>query len=130
MEHADQLRLMLEKYRVHTYISGHHHAYYPAHKGKLQLLHTGILGAGPRPLIAGNTPPRKTLTILDIRFDSPELTTYTTYDMRTLKVIDQTLLPRFLAGHNGVILRRDVNQLTASEQQLCKRQIGAALCTA
>jgi hypothetical protein len=50
--------------------------------------------------------------------------------MQTLKVIDQTLLPRFLAGHNGVILRRDVDQLTASEQQLCEQQIGAALCAA
>ncbi|MCS7032110.1 MAG: metallophosphoesterase, partial [Gloeomargarita sp. SKYG116] len=72
MENADKLRAMLEKYNVHTYISGHHHAYYPAHKGKLQLLHMGILGAGPRPLLAGNTSPCKTLTILDIRFDSPE----------------------------------------------------------
>jgi len=130
MENADKLRLMLEKYRVHTYISGHHHAYYPAHKGKLQLLHMGILGAGPRPLLAGNTPPWKTLTILDIRFNSPELTTYTTYDMQTMQVIDQTLLPRFIAGHNGMVLRRDVQQLTASEQQLCEQQIGAALCTA
>lgn len=130
MENADKLRAMLEKYNVHTYISGHHHAYYPAHKGKLQLLHMGILGAGPRPLLAGNTPPWKTLTILDIRFDSPELTTYTTYDMQTMKVIDQTLLPRFIAGHNGVVLRRDVDQLTASEQQECERQLSADLCVA
>jgi len=70
------------------------------------------------------------LTILDIRFNSPELTPYTTYDMRTMQVIDQKVLPRFLAGHNGMVLRRDVDQLTASEQQTCEQQIGAALCTA
>lgn len=130
MENADKLRAMLEKYKVHTYISGHHHAYYPAHKGKLQLLHMGILGAGPRPLLTGNTPPWKTLTIVDIRFQTPELTTYTTYDMRTMQVIDQKVLPRFLTGHNGMVMRRDVNQLTASEQQTCEQQLGAALCTA
>ncbi|MEN9229205.1 MAG: metallophosphoesterase [Gloeomargarita sp. HHBFW_bins_205] len=130
MENADQLRAMLEKYNVHTYISGHHHAYYPAHKGKLQLLHMGILGAGPRPLLAGNTPPWKTLTILDIRFDSPELTTYTTYDMQTMRVIDQTLLPRYIAGHNGVVLRRDVDRLSAREQRECERHLSAELCVA
>ncbi|MCS7227191.1 MAG: hypothetical protein NZ821_09405, partial [Gloeomargarita sp. SKYB31] len=64
------------------------------------------------------------------RYDSPELTTYTTYDMQTMKVIDQTLLPRFIAGHNGVVLRRDVDQLTASEQQECERQLSADLCVA
>jgi len=48
---ADAKRALLEKYRVHTYISGHHHGYYPGHKGQLQLLHCGILGSGPRPLL-------------------------------------------------------------------------------
>ncbi len=53
---ADKLREMLERYHVHTYISGHHHAYYPAHKGNLELLHTSALGAGPRPLLNSNLP--------------------------------------------------------------------------
>ncbi|NER82432.1 MAG: metallophosphoesterase [Leptolyngbya sp. SIO1D8] len=45
MDNADQLRAMLAKYNVHTYISGHHHAYYPGHRGDLQMLHMGILGS-------------------------------------------------------------------------------------
>ncbi|MGF1538297.1 MAG: metallophosphoesterase family protein [Elainellaceae cyanobacterium] len=128
MENADALRAMLEEYNVHTYISGHHHAYYPAHRGDLQLLHMGILGSGPRPLIAGDLPPWKALTIIDIAFDSPELTTYTTYDMETLALIDPEQLPRFLVGHNGMVLRRDVawEDLDASEQSACLQQHGEA----
>lgn len=130
MENADQLRAMLEKYNVHTYISGHHHAYYPAHKGTMQLLHTGILGSGPRPLINTDLAPRKALTIVDVSFDSPDRTTYTTYDMQTLKPIQFDELPRFLTGHNGMVLRRDVDDLNASERSQCEQQLGSELCTA
>lgn len=129
MENADQLRAMLEKYQVHTYISGHHHSYYPAHKGKLQLLHMGILGSGPRPLVDG-TPPRKSITVLDIKFNSPELTTYTTYDMQTLQLIKLEELPRFLTGHNGMVMRRDVDNLTATERSQCETQLNTIMCAA
>ncbi|MGF1482671.1 MAG: metallophosphoesterase [Cyanophyceae cyanobacterium] len=131
MENADQLRTMLERYDVHTYISGHHHAYYPGHRGELQLLHMGILGSGPRPLIDSQLPPQKALTVVDISFDSPELTTYTTYDMQTLAQIEYQQLPRFLAGHNGIVLRRDVEweELDSSEQAACEQKLGRELCS-
>jgi hypothetical protein len=130
MQNADQLRQMLEKYQVHTYISGHAHAYYPAHKGKLQLLHMGILGSGPRPLIAGDAAPRKALTVIDINFDSPDPPTYTTYDMQTLRTIEYEELPRFLTGVNGMVLRRDVKDLNAAERNLCEQKLGPTLCAA
>ncbi|WP_017300458.1 metallophosphoesterase family protein [Nodosilinea nodulosa] len=131
MENADQLRAMLERYNVHTYISGHHHAYYPAHRGKLQLLHTGILGAGPRPLIDSRLPAWKTLTVVDIDFSDPALTTYTTYDMQTLRTIEYAELPRFLASHNGVVLRRDIDydELAPDEKSFCEQRLGKGLCT-
>ena len=130
MENADQLRKMLEKYKVHTYISGHHHAYYPGHRGKLQLLNVGIIGSGPRPLIGSKIAPTKAITVIDINFDSPELTTYTTYDMKTLKLIEFKQLPRFLIGHNGIVLRRDVEHedLTAEEKAICVSKLGEKLC--
>ncbi|ERN40956.1 putative phosphohydrolase [Rubidibacter lacunae KORDI 51-2] len=130
MANADELRAMLERYNVHTYISGHHHAYYPGHRGDLQLLHMGILGSGPRPLIDSNLPPWKALTVLDVNFEKPELTTYTTYDIRTLETIAYGQLPRFLAGHNGIVLRRDVEwtDLNAQEQAFCRDRLGDALC--
>lgn len=132
MRDADQLRAMLEKYKVHTYISGHHHAYYPAHRGNLQMLHAGLLGSGPRSLIDTGLPPRKTITVIDVKFDSPELTTYTTYDMQTLQVIKDKELPRLLTGVNGLLLRRDVewNQLSADERSFCESRLGYARCGA
>lgn len=132
LENPDQLRAMLERYNVHTYISGHDHAYYPAHKGNLQLLHLGILGSGPRPLLDSDRPPQKALTIVDINFDTPELTTYTTYDIQTLQLIQFEQLPRFLTSHNGMVLRRDVemNELSASEKMACQQRIGSNLCSA
>jgi len=116
---ADKLRELLERYHVHTYISGHHHAYYPAHKGNLELLHTSALGAGPRPLLNSNLPPFNTLTIVDVDLGS-ESTVYTTYNMQTLQVVDHNTLPRLIVGPNGRVLRRDVqeNELTAAEKAL------------
>ncbi len=130
LNNAEQLRQMLEKYKVHTYISGHHHAYYPAHKGNLQLLHTGILGSGPRPLLEGKVPPMKTITVVDINFNDPDLTTYTTYNMANFELVKSENLPRFLMGHNGMILRRDVNldDLTRTEKTTCVNQLSQELC--
>ncbi|MEB3357475.1 MAG: metallophosphoesterase [Synechococcales bacterium] len=132
MRDPQRLQDLLERYNVHTYISGHHHAYYPAHKGDLQLLHTGILGSGPRPLIDSDLPPWKALTIVDVNFDTPELTTYTTYNMETLELIENEQLPRFLVGHNGVVLRRDVEweALEAGEKALCEQRLSKAQCSA
>jgi hypothetical protein len=132
MADADQLREMLERHQVHTYISGHQHAYYPAHKGNLQLLHTGILGSGPRAFVGSSLPPRKALTVLDVNFDDPDLTTYTTYDMQTLALIEFEELPRFISGHNGMVLRRDVEMedLSQEERSRCEAQLGAELCQA
>jgi hypothetical protein len=132
MDNAEQLRALLEQYDVHTYISGHHHAYYPGHRGDLQLLHMGIIGSGPRPLIDSDLPPWKAVTVLDIDFDTPELTHYTTYDIQSLNLIEYGDLPRFLTGHNGLVLRRDVEMQTLStdEKAVCEAKLGAALCTA
>ncbi len=131
MNNGEDLRAMLEKYRVHTYISGHQHAYYPGHRGKLQLLHLGILGSGPRALIDTTLPPRKTITVIDINFDSTELSTYKTYNMQTLELIDDQELPHFLAGHNGMVLRRDIEleDLTSSEKAFCEARLGTNLCS-
>lgn len=107
LEDADRLRALLEKYNVHTYISGHHHAYYPAHKGKLEMLHAGVLGDGPRRLLNGDLAPSRTVSVIDIKLATSE-TIYTTYNMDTLKVVDQNTLPRSIDTPNGRITRRDI----------------------
>jgi Calcineurin-like phosphoesterase len=109
LNNPEQLTALLKKYNVHTYISGHQHAYYPAHKEDLQLLHTGALGSGPRQLLNTNIPPKKTITIIDVNFDEDNLTKYTTYNLKNFNLINHQELPRFIEGHNGIVYRRDVN---------------------
>lgn len=104
---AEKLRAFLEGHRVHTYISGHAHAYYPGKRGQLELLHTGALGSGPRRLLDSEMSPRKTLTTIDIDLAS-ETTIYTTYDMKTESAIDIQTLPRFIMAPNGKVFRRDL----------------------
>jgi len=129
LDEADQRRALLERYGVHTYITGHHHAYYPGHRGKLQLLHTSALGSGARPLIAGGQKPQHTLTIVDVNL-AQAATTYTTYNMNTLQVVDPLKLPRTLVSVNGIILRRDIEwkDLTKAELNACVGALGAASC--
>jgi hypothetical protein len=117
LEKADELRSLMERYKVHTYISGHDHAYYPAHAGQLQLLNCGLLGSGIRPLLSGNLLPEKTMTIIDVNLNAAD-TVYTTYNASTLELFNQQKLPRIIASPNGKILRRDVewNELTAEEK--------------
>jgi len=119
LEKAEELRSLLERYKVHTYISGHDHAYYPGHKGNLELLHCGILGSGVRPLLNGNLRPQKTLTVVDVSLSQAD-TTYTTYDMATLELVNQQQLPKLIATPTAKVLRRDIEwaSLTPAEQAL------------
>ncbi len=100
---GEQLQSLLEQYHVHTYISGHHHAYYLGKKGQLELLHSGALGGGPRQLLNSHLPAQKTLTVVDISLDSEE-TLHTTYNMKTLQVVDIQTLPKSI----GEIMRKDL----------------------
>ncbi|MEN9220581.1 MAG: hypothetical protein Q6K08_07215 [Thermostichales cyanobacterium GMQP_bins_62] len=129
MDQAETWRALLERYRVHTYISGHHHAYYPGQRGKLDLLHMGILGAGPRFLLTGlRIGNGKSLTIVDIWFGDPPQTVYHTYQIPSLREIQLEELPRFLLGHNGLVRRRDVASLSPDEMSRCLQSLSAAQC--
>jgi hypothetical protein len=126
---AEKLRSLLSKHRVHTYISGHHHAYYPAKKGILQLLHAGALGQGARQLIDSDLPPRQTVTLMTVE-PASSTTNYVTYDIKTLETIKNSELPRFIAGQNGLILRNDLTpkDLTTLEKQRCLQKLKPNLC--
>ncbi|MCU0536844.1 MAG: metallophosphoesterase [Hydrococcus sp. Prado102] len=108
LANAEMLQTLLEKYEVHTYISGHQHAYFPGKKDKLELLYAGALGSGARQLLNSNLAPYKTLTLIDVNLDS-QTTVYTTYNMKTLAVIDIKTLPTTIATPNGTVSRRDIN---------------------
>lgn len=119
LANTDQLVNLLTQYDVHTYVSGHHHAYFPGHKGSLELLHASALGAGPRPLLNSSLAPFKTLTVMDVDF-ADDAIRYTTYNMQTLEVVDQTTLPRLIPGPTGQVLRLDVaeSDLTPEEKAM------------
>lgn len=114
---ADELRQLLERHNVHTYISGHDHAYFPGKIGNLNTLNLGALGSGPKSLLATTTAPFQTLTIMDV-FLTTATTVYTTYNMNTLKVVDPQALPRQIVGPTGRELRQDltVADLTPAEK--------------
>ncbi|MBE9079325.1 metallophosphoesterase [Romeria aff. gracilis LEGE 07310] len=116
LNQADQLRAMLERHQVSTYISGHHHAYFPGHAGQLNFLHAGALGSGPRSLLNSTGAPFQTLTVMDIFLDVPE-TVYTTYNMNTRQVVDRQNLPRQIVGPNGRELRQDLTLADLSEAE-------------
>ncbi|NEQ96544.1 MAG: metallophosphoesterase [Cyanothece sp. SIO2G6] len=141
LSRGEEVQELLERYEVHTHISGHHHAYFPGKVGELELLHSGALGIGPRPWLGTEALPKRTLTVMDIFFDGlPEpdsdaiatdtletmdaiATVYTTYDMATGAVIDQSKLPRVIAGPTGLVLRQDVERrdLTYEDNQRYRR---------
>lgn len=108
LANARQLRSLLSKYQVLLYISGHHHAYYPGKVEDLELLHGGALGQGARQLINSNLPPSKTVTIIDIELDTPQLI-YTTYNAQTWKEIPLEQLPVSIPHDHGEIRRHDMN---------------------
>lgn len=106
LANGQELRSLLEENHVHLYISGHHHAYYPGKKGKLELLHAGALGQGARQLIQSDALPHQTITIVDLDLTKTQLF-YTTYDPRTWEIISLEELPLSITGENGTIFRHD-----------------------
>ncbi len=113
---SEQLQAVLERHNVHTYMSGHHHAYYPGHAGNLELLHCGALGSGPRTWLDRTDAAMQTMTVLDFFFDTGE-TVYTTYNMNRMELVDTATLPRQIVGPTGRVLRNDItlSDLTAAE---------------
>jgi hypothetical protein len=66
LRNPDDLHALMQRYQVDMYVSGHHHAYFPGHRGGVDLLQTGALGGGPRPLLHFGASPRKTWSLLEV----------------------------------------------------------------
>lgn len=119
LEQPERLQQLLEKYKVHTYVSGHQHAFYPGKRGKLELLNTGAAGSGPRSWLTQSRAPINTITILDI-FKEKDSIAYNTYDIKKNKASEMTLfveksLPSAMFGVNGYMLRRDISKAKTAE---------------
>lgn len=112
LENPESLRKILEEHNVHTYISGHQHAYYPAKRGNLELLNTGAAGSGERSWLTLDKKPVNTITIMDI-FHDRDTIVYSTYNIKEKNAADMDLfdlkeLPSAMFGVNGYMIRRDI----------------------
>lgn len=101
---GDGLRQWLEARGVDLYLSGHHHAYYPARAGNLILIHAGA-AVSPRRLLGSDTA-RPTVTLLDVNL-SPKALRLTTFDLRNWQEVALADLPPYLATSNGTLWRLD-----------------------
>lgn len=99
---AESLRAMLERYRVHTYVSGHHAAYYPARRGELNLLATG--GIGARDLLGFPGTARSTVTVADFDVQA-RVIRLLTFDADTGERLDENSLPARLGSGDTLIER-------------------------
>lgn len=116
LQNPEKLQQLLEDFNVHTYISGHQHAFFPGKKGDLELLNTGAAGSGPRGWLTQETKPVNTITIMDI-FKEEDSISYHTYKIKEKKAGDMALfnekgLPSSIFGLNGFIVRRDISLVT------------------
>ncbi len=112
LAHPEELRKLLEENNVHTYISGHQHAYYPAKRGRLELLNTGAAGTGERSWLTLDKKPVNTITIMDIFYERDTII-YSTYEIKErnaadMQLFEQKELPSSMFGVNGHMLRRDI----------------------
>ncbi len=102
---ADAMWALFDSYNVDYYISGHHHAFYPAQRGRVKMLSVGALGGGPRQHIGSEAPAVKTLTTLHLAAQSNSFQ-ITSHDLTNgMKVIRASELPPEIHGFNGVLTR-------------------------
>ncbi len=105
---ADEMLAFLKQHKVDIYISGHQHAYFPATKNNITLLHSGCLGGGPRPLLGHDASPQKAYAILEInRKRKKRKVTIKGVNAVLHQAIPLKQLPEVITGFNGAVNRID-----------------------
>lgn len=103
---ADETLDFLKANQVDMYISGHQHAYYPATKEKVTLLHAGCLGGGPRPILGHDGQATKAYAILELpKHKNIEAMQITGYEPGNHRPIPLASLPDTVQGFNGVVYK-------------------------
>jgi hypothetical protein len=115
LEAGDRWVSLLQRHRVAAYLSGHHHAYFPARIGTLDLLHLGNLGDGARPLLGRDRPLGQTITLLDLFLDRGAIQR-TTYDLVNGTPLDERQLPAQIASAVQTLDRAPENTPARSPQ--------------
>ncbi|MFB9865349.1 phosphodiester glycosidase family protein [Rufibacter immobilis] len=112
LNNAAALQAMMEELDVHTYISGHHHAYYPGKHGGVEFMNAGAAGSGPRKYLGYDAVAPNTVTLMDV-FLEQDTIVYTTFEIKhpdadAMPVFNEKSLPEVIVGANGHLIRRDV----------------------
>ncbi len=117
-----ELESLLERHRVTLFMSGHHHAYYPARMGQTTLLHVGCLGGGPRPLRNQPVNSPRTMSFVSVGGEGAlgwapgqaplRIDTYLAPRFER-RIEPQTLPPILLLGERA-LARVDVDEVEAS----------------
>lgn len=108
-ENPDSALAFFKRMKVDLYVSGHQHAYFPAHKNGFQLLNLGCIGDGPRPILGSYEPAKKAFTLLEIPVKDPKRFTERTWMPSNNGQFEMYGLPDSVVGFNGITKRRDVN---------------------
>jgi len=110
LEEADETLDFLKANKVDMYISGHQHAYYPATKEKVTLLHAGCLGGGPRKIMGHDAEASKAYAILELpKKKGVDKMRITGYEPVSHRHILMESLPDSVSGFNGVVFKREAN---------------------
>ncbi|HTM98451.1 MAG TPA: metallophosphoesterase [Pedobacter sp.] len=104
----DSALSFFKAHQIDMYISGHQHAYYPATKNGVQLLNSGCIGDGPRPILGHQELAQKAYTVIDIPVKRPLTFTQKTFKPVTNEEITIRSLPDSVIGFNGTIYRKDL----------------------
>lgn len=112
LDNPERIQQLLEQFQVHTYISGHQHAFYPGKRGNLHLLNAGAAGSGARPWLTMDLDPANTITIMDVFYEQDSIA-YTTYEIKereaqNMTIFDPSVLPSAMLGVNGHQIRQDI----------------------
>ena len=105
LHQPERLLALMQRRRIHLYVSGHQHAWYPSRVGTVNLLGLGAMGSGPRRLLDSGLAAAQTLTVLDL-FRGRQHLVETTVALNTLQVLPRGSLPGQLQPVTGPLLRR------------------------
>lgn len=109
LDNADETLAFFQFHRVDMYISGHQHAYYPAKKEHVALLHSGCLGGGPRQLLGHTDAPYKSYVLIEIPENKGiQKAIITGIEADGHQSIPLQTLPESITGFNGTVWRMDV----------------------
>lgn len=102
----NELFSLLKAQKVDLFLSGHHHAYYPAVFNDVRLVSQSCLGSGPRKLIGGSSVSEYSFTMVDLE-EHIKVDAYKYPDYKT-PVNRQGLVKQIKSPKGGYIIRDDI----------------------